>query len=173
MACWAFVIGGLALNPARVPRSRVHIGTPPLAHRSVNVHMADPDAIPGFADAVFGITFFGLFASSGILFIKSTFYESQDEGSIMEDDPFRAVGQRLPFSKGRLTEEQALTRAEELSAQLRLAISQREYPEALALKRELAELMVDYRLDYEMDDDPEVPPGTVSLPDDDSSPSPE
>lgn len=117
----------------------------------------------GVSDAVFGIAFFILLSGSGILFIKSTFYESQDSSSILEGDPFSAVGQR--FGGPRMTEADALARADEISSQLRIAIQEKEYPTALQLKRELANLMVDYKLDYTVDAD--MPIGTSMAPDGD------
>jgi len=118
----------------------------------------------GMADAIFGIAFFTLFSSAGILFIKSTFYEAQEEGSILEDDPFAALERNLPFGAKRMTDSEAIARADEISTQLREAIAEREYPTALALKRELANLMVDYRIDYTADVD--MPIGTSMGPDD-------
>lgn len=100
------------------------------------------------ADGIFGIAFFSLLSLSGILFIKSSFYEAQDEASILEGDPFTAFMQSLPFTAPRMTEEAALQKADEISNELRIAIAEREYPTALRLKRELADLMIDYRLDY-------------------------
>lgn len=114
------------------------------------------------ADALFGVVFFTLFSLSGILFIKSAFYEAQGEDSLLEADPFTAVSRRLPFAAKRLTEEQALQRAEDISRELREAIAEREYPTALKLKRELANLMIDYRIDYNADDD--LPEGTYMSP---------
>ncbi|KAG8464646.1 hypothetical protein KFE25_010014 [Diacronema lutheri] len=152
--------GAKALTPTRLARPASHARTIPSVRFAVAAR-ARPVAIDaGMADALFGVAFFTLFSLSGILFIKSAFYEAQDESSIMEGDPFTAIGQRLPFSQPRMTEEAALQKAEELSTQLRVAIAEREYPTALALKRELANLMIDYRIDYNADELPDelIPP---------------
>eukprot|EP00307_Rebecca_sp_RCC1486_P012652 CAMPEP_0119420906 /NCGR_PEP_ID=MMETSP1335-20130426/24613_1 /TAXON_ID=259385 /ORGANISM="Chrysoculter rhomboideus, Strain RCC1486" /LENGTH=168 /DNA_ID=CAMNT_0007446285 /DNA_START=1 /DNA_END=507 /DNA_ORIENTATION=+ len=132
--------------------------TPPKHAGSVNVRASAGSVDGGMGDAVFGIAFFILLSGSGILFIKSAFYESQDLDTILEGDPFSAVGQRLPFAAPRMSESEALAKADDLSAQLRVAISEKEYPIALQLKRELANLMVDYKLDYMVD--AEMPIGT-------------
>lgn len=145
-----------AFVPARqpAPRAQSRLGvshvraTPAPVQRA---HVAAIDA--GTADALFGLAFVTLFSLSGILFIKSAFYESQSESSILEGDPFTAIGLRLPFSAPRMSEAEALAKAESLSAQLRDAIAEREYPTALKMKRELANLMIDYRIDYNAGDD--------------------
>jgi hypothetical protein len=153
-----------AFAPLRTSRG-VPLGCSPVsvAPRIVAAPRTAPEALDATtADAIFGVAFFTLFSLSGILFIKSAFYEAQDEGSILEGDPFSAVGQRLPFGSPRLTEEQALQKAEDISAELRMAIAEREYPTALKLKRELANLMIDYRIDYNSADD--LPEGTDMSP---------
>ncbi|KAJ1640133.1 hypothetical protein T492DRAFT_932059 [Pavlovales sp. CCMP2436] len=136
----------------------------PLARApAANAARARPVALDaGASDAIFLAVFFTLFSLSGILFIKSAFYEAQEESSVMEGDPFTYIGQRLPFSKPRLSEEQALQKADELSTQLRVAIEAREYPTALTLKRELANLMIDYRIDYNAGG--YLPEGTAIMP---------
>lgn len=146
----ALLAGADAFAPAR----RARVAPQARAVRSSQAARARPLALDAaVADSLFGVAFFSLFSLSGILFIKSAFYEAQEESSAFEEDPFTAISQRLPFQKPRLSEEEALQKADEISSELRIAIAEREYPTALRLKRELANLMIDYRIDYNADED--------------------